>query len=180
MEPNEQRLFDLAMVDVELFVGSGVPRHAFTMIAPGPSEHWPRWQISNETLRGLGWTVERGSFQPPSSLGADLEAPHPYDLGSEWVGGNSWRAVFTIPGGGDTIEGFVDHEACGSERLVCDPGPELPSGSPWRWRVDGLHGGVRCGRAENPVRAAAAVEELVMKAGAAEFSRTRTRRVLSH
>ena len=162
------------MVDVELLVASGAPRDVFSMTPAAPSARWPTWRLDDAKLRAFGWIVADGHCYLPDSV-ADIEVPHPYDLGPAWDGANSWRATFTLRTH-ETAVAFVDHEACGAERLACNAGPPLASGSPWRWRVDGLPGGVRCGRAETPVAAAILVEAVVVEAGSEQFVGTPTRR----
>jgi hypothetical protein len=169
-------IHELAMVDVEGFVLAGVPRSAFIMVPPRSSERWPTFRLDDDTLRSLGWTVELGMFCPPG--GGEAEATHPYDLGPMWHGANSWLATFRLEHDGSLVEASVEPEWCMDVWPQCDPGSPLPSGSPWRWRILGLPVGVRCGRGENPVQAAAVAEEAVMAAGASTFPRTKTRRQL--
>ena len=166
---------ELAMVDVELFVSCGTPREAFVLVPPQPTEPWPRFRVVGDRLTRAGWTFGHSGWQPPFTAEADAGAAHPYDVGPAWEGGNSWRAVFHLLRGVVTIKGHVDHEWCleGFEAV-----PDLPSGSPWCWRIVGLPTGFRCGRAENPVLAAAAVEDILIDAGCHTFERTQTRRAL--
>jgi hypothetical protein len=180
MESGERPYQDLALVDVELFVASGVPRSEFELLprrASSPTV--PRFRIYDSSLRRLGWVSEGlngPTLQPPPDAPVDVESAHPYDLGPSWEGANCWHAAFSVDGG--TVRAFVDHVWSGSVRLDCDAGPALVSGSPWRWRIDGLPGGTDCGRAENPVLAAVAVEEVVMAASSWPFTRTATWRRL--
>ena len=131
--------------------------------------------VVGDRLTRVGWIFGHGGWQPPFTAEADTGAAHPYDVGPAWEGGNSFRAVFHLLRGVVTIEGHADHECCleGFEAV-----PDLPSGSPWYWRIVGLPTGFRCGRAENPVLAAAAVEDILIDAGCHTFERTQTRRAL--
>ena len=171
---------DLALIDVELLVSSGVPRHAFTMIpvAAGLSPTVPWFHLDEDALFGLGWRRDRlaGTMQPPSGDEQDLEAPHPYALGPVWDGASCWRAEFTV--GGLTVVGLVDHRWATTHSGACALGGELASGSPWRWHVLGLKSGAVCGRAETPVFAAFAAEDVLVASGASIRERTALSRIL--
>ena len=166
---------DLAMVDVELFASSGAPRDAFVLVPPESSQTWPRFRVSGDRLTRAGWTFGDVGWQPPSNAEVDAGAAHPYDVGPAWEGGNSGRAMFRLLRGDVMIEAHVDHEWSLEDFEAV---PDLPSGSPWCWRIAGLPTGFRCARAENPVLAAAAVEDILIDAGCHTFGRTRTRRFL--
>ena len=86
---------------------------------------------------------------------------------------NCWRAEFLITD--SIVLGLVDHTWNSTHTGACAPGPELASGSPWRWHVVGLERGDVCGRAETPVSAAFAAENVVVAAGAVH-KRTAIRR----
>ena len=170
----------LAPIDVELFVSSGVPRHAFSVL---PGVAWlspkvPMFRLDDDTLLELGWQRDAlaGTLQPPSGHEPDPEGPHPYALGPIWAGTNCWRAEFRI---GDTIVvGIVDHRWALTHSVTCALGDELESGSPWRWHVVGLDSGAVCGRAETPVRAAYSAEDVLVASGARIRERTTLRRIL--
>jgi len=167
---------DLAMVDVELFVSGGAPRDALVLVPAEPPRTWPRFWLQSEVLTHAGWRFRGGGWQPPADAEAGVEAVHPYSVGDAWRGGNSWVAEFRLLRGDLTVEAHVDHEwfLDGFETV-----PSLPSGSPWCWRIVGLPTGYRCGRAENPVLAAAAVEAVLIDVGCRTFERTQTRKSLS-
>ena len=174
------RYQELAPVDVELFVSSGVPRHAFSVI---PADAWlapdaPLFRLAIATLVSLGWAVdeEQGTFEEPDQHEIDLSVPHPYDLGPTWSGANLWRASFGT--GSTEIVGLVDAEWAEAHRGACDPGAELDSASPWRWHVLAGDGSSVCGRAETPVLAAFAAESALIEAGADILERTKRRRAL--
>ena len=166
---------ELAMVDVELFVSGGAPRDAFVLVPPEPTQTWPRFRVAADRLTRAGWTFGNGGWQPPYHAEVDAGAAHPYDVGPAWEGGNSWRAIFRLLLGDVTIEAHIDHEWCLED---FEGMPDLPSGSPWCWRIVRLPTAFRCGRAENPVRAAAAIEDILIDAGCDEFGRTQIRRAL--
>ncbi len=174
------RYQELPPVDVELFVSSGVPRHAFSVL---PADAWlapdvPLFQLAFATLVSLGWAVDadQGTFERPNQHAIDLSVPHPYDLGPSWSGGNSWRASFNT--GATEIVGLVDPEWAHAHHGACDPGAELDSASPWRWHVLAGDGSSLCGRAETPVLAAFAAETALIEAGADIPERTKLRRAL--
>ena len=54
---------DLALVDVEGFVGAGVPRHAFVLlpVASWLSTEAPMFRLASSTLVALGWEVDRAA-----------------------------------------------------------------------------------------------------------------------
>lgn len=137
------------------------------------------FHVSVEKLLSAGWTLERGNLQPPQTP-SDIGAPHPFDLGPQWELANLWHGVFHFDSDHEKVEAFVENEWCLPDQASeCDPGPALPSGSPWRWRIVGLPDGVRCGRAETPVAAAATVEDIIATAGGRPFRQTMTRRDVS-
>jgi hypothetical protein len=165
---------DLALVDVELFVSSGVPRRAFTVL---PEVAWwsptvPKFRLSDDTLLGLGWQRDAlsGTLQPAAAHEADHEAPHPYALGPVWTGANCWRAEVRI--GTLIVVGLVDHRWATTHSGTCALGDDLASGSPWRWHVVGLESGAVCGRAETPVQAAFCAEAVLVASGARILERT--------
>jgi hypothetical protein len=175
-----ERYQELAPVDVELLVGSGLPRQAFSVL---PAESWlapdvPVFGLAIATLVSLGWTVDEdnGTFEGPDQHEIDLSVPHPYDLGPSWSGTNSWIASFST--GATEIVGRVDGEWAHAHHSVCDPGARLDSASPWRWHVLTGDGSSVCGRAETPVLAAFAAETALIEAGADIPERTNLRRVL--
>ena len=161
--------------DVELFVSSGASRKAFVLVPPEATQTWPTFRVAGDRLARDGWTFGNGGWQPPSNAEVDAGAAHPYDVGPAWEGGNSWLAIFRLLRGDVTIEAHVDHEWCLENFEAV---PDLPSGSPWCWRIAGLPTGFMCGRAENPVLAAVAVENILIYAGCDTFERTQTRRAL--
>ncbi len=174
------RYQELAPVDVELFVSSSVPRHAFSVL---PKHAWlapdvPLFRLTFATLVSLGWVVddEQGTFEGPNQREIDLSVPHPYDLGPSWSGANSWRASFRA--GATEIVGLVDHEWAHAHHGACDPGAELTSASPWRWHVLAGDRSSVCGRGETPVLAAFAAETALIEAGADIPERTKLRRAL--
>jgi hypothetical protein len=167
----------LAMVDVELLVAGGAPRNVFTPVFDA-SSNWPQWRMDVEALRRRGWRIGDHEMAPPDDGSDDPGAVHPYALGPVWSGANSWPAKFTLEGSTGPVVARVDHELIVDPDDDCDPGPPLPSASPWRWRIDGLPAGPRCGRADNPALAAAAVESVLLEAGCTPFQRTATRRQL--
>lgn len=162
------------MVDVELFVSSGAPRSAFVFV--GTRED-PWWTLDREVLARLGWVFDgNGAATVPGV--ADPTIPHPFDLGPTWtarLGPGRWVAGFR--GGGGSAHGVVVHEmSLDDVDAACDPGPPLTSESPWRWVITDAEGGEHCGRAENPVLAALAVEDIALQLGAIAFVRTLSRR----
>jgi hypothetical protein len=171
---------DLALVDVELFVSSGVPRHAFTVLPEGEwlSPTVPKFRLDNDALLGLGWQRDGGvgKLQPPGGHESDPRVPHPYELGPMWMGANCWRADFRM--GNVIVLGLVDHRWATTHSGTCEPGDELASGSPWRWHVVGLESGAVCGRAETPVGAAFSAEDVLVASGARICERTTLRRIL--
>ncbi len=171
---------DLALVDLELFVSSGVPRHTFTVLPEGEwlSPTVPKFRLDDDALLGLGWQRDRGigTLQPPVGPESDPGVPHPYALGPMWMGANCWRADVRI--GNVIVLGLVDHRWATTHSGTCEPGDELQSGSPWRWHVVGLESGAVCGRAETPVGAAFFAEDVLLLSGARISERTTLRRVL--
>ena len=134
---------DLALVDVELFVSSGVPRYVFTVLPEiaWPSPTSPRFRVEHEALLALGWQRDAltGTPQPAAGHEPDLEMPHPYALGPSWTGSNCWRAEFKV---GDLfVVGLVDHRWTVAHSGTCVLGSEMASDSPWRLHVIGLASG---------------------------------------
>lgn len=172
---------DLALVDVEGFVGEGVPRHAFVLlpVAGWSSTDVPRFRLASSTLVALGWEVDHaaGIMRPPDRPEIELSLPHPYELGPIWSGANCWRAEFRVAT--TEVVGLVDHRWAGRHGGLCEPGEELISGSPWYWHVLRSDAGSVCGRAETPVLAAFAAESVLIDVGADVPARTRLRRALT-
>ena len=171
---------DLALVDVELFVSSGVPREAFTVLPVGEwlSPTVPKFRLDDDVLLGLGWQRDAGvgTLQPPGGHESDPGVPHPYALGPMWLGANCWRAEFRI--GNVIVLGLIDHRWATTHSGTCEPGDELASDSPWRWHVVGLESGAVCGRAETPVGAAFFAEDVLVASGVHIRERTSLRRIL--
>lgn len=171
---------DLALVDVELFVSGGVPRHAFRVLPEGEwwSPNVPKFRLDDDALLGLGWQRNRGvgNLQRPAGQESDPGLPHPYALGPLWMGANCWRADFLV--GNVIVLGLVDHSWTTTHLGTCDPGDALASGSPWQWHVVGPESGAVCGRAETPVGAAFFAEEFLVASGAHIGERTALRRIV--
>jgi len=169
---------NLALVDVELFVSSGAPRWAFTVL---PASAWssptaPAFRADVDALLQAGWQrddIDR-TMQPSSDYEPDLGAPHPYALGPAWVGSNCWRAELMLDD--LVVIGLVDHRWADTHSGTCTLGDELVSGSPWRWHAVALDGRAACGRAETPVLAASSAEDSLGAAGARIHKRTELRR----
>lgn len=171
---------DLALIDVEGFVGAGVPRHAFILlpVASWLSTEAPMFRLASSTLVALGWEVDRaaGIMGPPDRPEIELALPHPFGLGPIWSGGNCWRAEFRVAT--TEVVGLVNHRWASRHGGICEPGEELISGSPWYWHVLRSDAGSVCGRAETPVLAAFAAERVLIDAGADVPGRTKLHRTL--
>jgi hypothetical protein len=169
----------LALVDVELFVLAGAPRAAFTVLADaGASASGPAFRVDDVALVEAGWRRDGldGSLQPSGASRNDPDTPHPFALGSVWIGSGCWRAEFAV--GDVVVVGLVDHRWSDSHSEICDLGDELTSKSPWRWHVLTPTGSAVCGRAETPVLAAFAAEDALIASGARIIDRTTLRRAM--
>ncbi len=161
----------LAMTDVQGFVGSGAPWRAFTVTVPGTPERFPWYAVDLDVLQAAGWTVVEGGALSAPAGSYDEREPRPYELGPCWVQvGAGWSATFARAGDGATVVARITHVDCGPHGPVT-PAGACPDGPPWRFAA-----GAERGTGASPWRAAVVAEAAALRAGAAPFTRTPERR----